>query len=289
MAGADVRQGEQVRRIEVAENRVVVETKPGTTVVARYVIDASGPRAFLGRRNRTIEPIPGVGRAAAWVHYDGLRPDTAAELAETGNIIIVYLEDGWGWLIPLPDRQLSAGVVSRDQGLDADVYEASLGRLSLVRRLTEGSTRSDPALVGNFSFRNTAPFGSRYACVGDAAGFLDPVFSTGVSLAMASAERIAATLGAALQGGTEAESALMDPVAAWLEVGYERFLGLIRLFYETRLLRRLVFHDDPDPTLRAGLISMLAGEVWSDDNPFWVKMGRHAARTLDERRAKAGE
>src|SRR5690606_6428861 len=112
------------------------------------------------------------------------------------------------------------------------------------------------------------PSGARWACIGDACAFLDPVFSSGVSLAMLGAERTVDLLVPALRAGTEGDPELLGPVHADMQIAYDSFEQLIRRFYHTRLVSHLFFAQNPDPMLRKGLISMLAGDVWRTDNPF---------------------
>lgn len=265
--GADVRTGERATEIEALPDRVDVRTERDT-YRARYLFDATGQDAFLARRRRTVEPIRGFGLAAVFCHFRGLRPDVIEELEELGNIKILIHEHGWAWVIPLRGGMLSFGVVTREQGVDASVLDRVLEASPLVQRLTKGAEQAPSRVIRNFSYRNREPYGPRWACIGDAACFLDPVFSSGVSLAMLGAERSADLLSATLGRGDEAAPDLMSPVSAHMDRAYTTFSALIHSFYHTRIIEHLFFHRDPDPQIRAGLISVLAGDVWRDDNDF---------------------
>src|SRR5262249_38986452 len=114
-----------------------------------------------------------------------------------------------------------------------------------------------------------------------AALFLDPVFSSGVSLAMLAGERTADLLGPALRDGREADPELTAPVAAEMRTAYVSFASLIGSFYKTRIVENVFFARNPDPTLRSGLISLLAGDVWRDDNRFQKMLVESPKRRID--------
>ncbi|MES1208641.1 MAG: NAD(P)/FAD-dependent oxidoreductase [Pseudomonadota bacterium] len=275
--GADVREGIKVESIEATPDGVTVRAVAVADDVpggqprihqARFLIDATGQDAFLGRTNRTVEPLKGFGRAAVFRHYEGLAPDIAAELAETGNIKVLMIPDGWSWLIPLSGARLSVGVVSRETGITPALLDRLLESSPIVQRLTAGARPTEPRIIRNFSYRNVRAYGARWAAAGDASCFLDPVFSSGVSLAMLSAESVADILTVALAEGREADPALMNAHAAHMERGYRTFAGLIHRFYNAGLVAKLFFADSRGQDLRAGITSVLAGDLWRDENPF---------------------
>lgn len=265
--GATITFGERVTAIDVDDAGARVTTDRGA-YAARFVIDATGQDALLAKRDRTIAPLHELGRAAVFCHFHGLSPAVRAELAEQGNIKVVIVEDGWHWLIPLTDGRLSVGLVKWRGKVDDEAFEAAVAGSPLIQRLTAGAARTPTQALRNWSYKNTRPSGPRWACVGDACAFLDPVFSSGVSLAMLGAERTADVLVPALAAGTEGAADLLAPVHATMQVAYDSFEQLIRRFYHTRMVSHLFFAPRPDPMLRKGLISMLAGDIWRSDNPF---------------------
>ena len=123
-------------------------------------------------------------------------------------------------------------------------------------------------IIRNFSYRNTKTRGARWACLGDAALFLDPVFSSGVSLAMLGGERFADVLVVALREHREDDPELTRPISDHMAVAYTAFGSLVGAFYQTRIIENIFFASQPDPAIRQGLISTLAGDVWRDDNEF---------------------
>lgn len=263
--GAELHFEERVSDLNVHPDHVEVLTSKGS-YIARYFIDATGQDAWLGRRQRSLVPIDGFGKVAVAAHWTGLRPDAVAELESTGNIRILIVDEGWGWLIPLAGGKLSQGYVTTRRGVEVDLLDELHERSALSRRLTEGATRSEPFLIRNFAYANQQAGSSRVACIGDAAGFLDPVFSSGVALAMQGAAALVDRLLPALEAGTEDAPDLAKPPREHMRHAYESFGSLVHSFYHTNLVRHVFFNDDPDPRLRSELISLLAGDVWRDDN-----------------------
>ncbi len=272
--GAQLRFGVTVHDMRADADGVTVVTTEadGTTIGvehrARFLLDATGQDAWLGRKARSISPVRELGRAAVFTHFEGLSAEVRAELEPQGNIKVLVVEDGWHWLIPLIGGRLSVGLVKWRGKLDEDALEAAIAASPLIQRLTAGARRGPTRTIANWSYKNTQLAGSRWACVGDAAAFLDPVFSSGVSLAMLGAEKAVDLLLPALDAGQEADPRLMAPWATHMQPAYDAFEQLIRRFYHTRLVHHLFFAAEPDPALRRGLISVLAGDVWRRDNPF---------------------
>ncbi|MFK7991980.1 MAG: NAD(P)/FAD-dependent oxidoreductase [Sandaracinaceae bacterium] len=280
-AGAVVHQGEKVTGVSFDDAGVSVQTAKGTHH-ARYLIDATGQDSFLARQNRTRQRIDEFGIAAVFRHFDGLKPEIAEELRSHGNIKILFVDDGWLWAIPLGQGRLSVGFVTRQKGITDGWLDCMIEGSEELSRLLDGATASGPhSRIGSFSFHNERPHGARWVCVGDAACFLDPVFSSGVSFGMLGSAHAMDALIPALRAGNEADPALMDAHAAHMSAGYSVFATLIRSFYERRLLPGLFFTKDQDAELRRGLTSVLAGDVWRDDNRFQERLWASKRRRFE--------
>jgi len=265
--GAEVHQGERVTRVQIDDSVSVIETDAGR-YIARFCIDATGQDAFFARRDRTTQPIETFGRAAVFTHFTDLEGEAVDAIGPDGNIKVLMRSDGWGWLIPLPGRRMSVGTVARDGRVTPGLIEQAIQNSPLTLKLTRAARRLETRVIRNFSYTTSRSSGARYTSIGDAACFLDPVFSSGVTLAMLSAEATAERLVPALSEGREADPDLMSPVRRHMERSYDSMSSLIYAFYNTGLLRHLFFARRPDPELRAGLISLLALDVWRDDNRF---------------------
>lgn len=268
-AGARFSPGVRVSQIVPDERGVQVETSEGS-LRARYVIDATGQDALLAHREKSLRRIEDFGLAAVFRHFEELPDDVWDELAQAGqgNIRILIIEEGWVWVIPLAGKRLSVGVVTRKRGVTHELFEQTYAASPMLQRLTEGCPKSELRIIRNFSYRNTKPRGSRWACLGDAGLFLDPVFSSGVSLAMLGGERFADVLVSALREGREADPELTKPVSEHMAVAYTAFGSLVGAFYQTKIVEHIFFAKQQDPAIRQGLISVLAGDVWRDDNAF---------------------
>ncbi|HEY7373191.1 MAG TPA: NAD(P)/FAD-dependent oxidoreductase [Polyangia bacterium] len=266
--GAKVSYGVRVEAMTEEDGAIRVDTKDGGALRARFLIDATGQDAFLARAHRTVQPLKGFGCVAVFRHYDGLAPAIVDELTTSGNIKILMVPDGWMWLIPLAGARLSVGVVSRNAVSSPDTLDAAIAASPLTQRLIAGASTTAPRIIRNFSYRNRRCYGRRWGCAGDASCFLDPVFSSGVSLAMMGAESVAGRVSAALRAGTEDDPELLAAHAKRMEIGYRTFSGIIYRFYHSELVHRLFFQDTDGAPLRAGITSVLGGDFWRDDNQF---------------------
>ena len=219
--------------------------------------------------------------AVVSTHWNDISEQARAELNETGtgNITVLMIEQGWGWLIPLPGRRISVGFVSSEHGVVSEAwFHENCAASEKLQRVTRGATPTPLELGGDFSFKNTQSFGARFGCVGDSSAFLDPVFSSGVAFAMRGAHFLHELLSPALSESREADAELLVPLEQKMEHAYEVFGALIHSFYHSNMVRNLFFYDDPDPEIRAGFISVLAGDVWRDDNRFQEMLLRSRRR-----------
>jgi flavin-dependent dehydrogenase len=170
---------------------------------ARYVVDASGRDTLLATRFGLKVRNPHHNSAALYGHFRGAR---RLEGRLEGNISIFWFRHGWFWFIPLADGSTSIGAVcwphylkSRAKPLKEFFADTIAMSPELAERL-EGATLIDDAVyaTGNYAYGSKASSGDRWLLVGDAYAFVDPVFSSGVYLAMASAVRAADVVVAAL-------------------------------------------------------------------------------------------
>jgi len=277
-AGARYRHDAKVVRVEFGESRVVLHTREGEALTARYLIDASGQNRLMARHFDSAEPLRHFGQTAAFLHYEGLSDAAMAEIGEGNDIRVMITAHGWGWLIPLPGRRLSVGLVCREGQAAAREVEQYVQGSPLIQRWTAGCTASEVQLERNFSFTNTRPHGPRFCCVGDAACFLDPVFSSGVSLAMVGAAHLVDHLAPALAEGREGEPALMQAHAAFMDTGYRTFSAMIDRFYNTRFVEHFIFGPHGEGKTYHEIVTVLAGDVWRDDNEFQLMLRRARRR-----------
>ena len=269
--GVRLHQDETVHRVHIDETVVQIETDR-QQYTARYLVDATGRSAFMGRRASAIQRIEGLGCFALYAHYRVSSPQARA-LFESGDIKVLMQDIGWIWVIPLVNDRLSVGLVVRDKSATAlrgaALFEKYLAASPLLQELlhaaeAEAGVRSE----ADFSFSNQQRYGQRYACCGDAAGFLDPVFSSGVFLAVVGAERIADRLNVALLNGTEAAADLLASDGRELEEGFNTMRLFIERFYRSDMVQRLFFEADRSETIKQEISALLSGDLWRSDNAF---------------------
>ena len=256
---------------------VRVRTAEGGTreVRARLVVDCSGRATLLGRQLALRERDPHLHKVALYCHYADAIRSTGED---AGTIAIVATDFGWMWLIPLSGGAASVGAVlhrdwfgaRRRAGRDNDALWAEiLAAVPAVSRRLRGALPTRPVeAAANFSYRLRRLAGDGWVAIGDAGAFLDPVFSSGVHLAMTGAERAASAAAAALAGGRLPVAADFARYArrsrAELAI-YERF---IRAWYDPSFREVFIRPDLGRPGvawLRREIVSVLAGVV----TPAW--------------------
>jgi flavin-dependent dehydrogenase len=167
-------------------------------ISAGYLVDASGRDGFLARTHDLRIRDSRHNSAALFAHYEGVNSDA---WETPGNISIYWFEHGWVWMIPLPDGVTSIGAVcmpdylkTRRAGLEEFMEETLRLCPKAWDVLKDARRTSDVSGAGNYSYKAKAAGGDGYLLVGDSYAFVDPVFSTGVLLAMSGAERAARTV-----------------------------------------------------------------------------------------------
>jgi flavin-dependent dehydrogenase len=234
----------------------------------RFVIDASGRDTLLATRFKTREPDKRNNTAALFGHFrDVQRREGNAE----GMIAMHLFPQGWFWVIPLPDGITSVGVVgtqsffkSRTGDLDAFFAQAVAATPSLAERMTMAQPVGPLVSAANFSYRSTRVTGDGYVLVGDAAAFIDPLFSSGVMLAMSSGALVVEAVAAQLDGKPEA-AALMREYERKARRGLKAFAWLIYRI-NTPTLRDMLMQEFDLFDTRNGLIAILAGDFYA---PRW--------------------
>lgn len=269
--GAETRQGEKILDLAWFDDRVEVGTDQAT-YRARYLVDATGRNALTGRQQRSISRIGNLGRYAVYTHYENLPANAESdELFRTGNIYVPVVDIGWIWIIPLAGRRLSVGLVvqregSREGEVD-DLFRRYVAASPILNRLLDGASQCAPIRTeADFSYTNERRYGSRYACCGDAAGFLDPVFSSGVFLAFTSAARLADRVHQALLDGTEADPQLHAADDQEYLLGFNTMRLFVERFYHSDMVHNLFFEADKHPRLKEEIAQLLAGDIWSGNN-----------------------
>jgi flavin-dependent dehydrogenase len=247
---------------------------------APVVVDATGRDALLASRTRRKAHVPKLDKTALFSHYKGaFRQDGSDE----GNIQIVVFEHGWFWFIPFRGEISSVGaVVSSDwikqrkkgESLD-DLYDRTVALSCWASEFLRGAERLRPVgALADFSYRIDQLAGDGWLFVGDAGGFLDPLFSTGAHLAMKGADLAAAAIDKALSTGDTSHAAFVGYEAA-VRYAIDLFLGFVQAFYADGRLRDTIFEPNQRPVVRRLITSVLSGDVFHQDRkPQWARMVR---------------
>lgn len=263
-AGVEVREGVAVRKIlRLEDGRVDVATDEGD-VAARFLIDASGQATLLGKHLGIRRVLPHLRKIAYFGHFENVwrRPGD-----EGGYIVIVVCEEGWFWLIPLDETRTSIGLVLHDHkarqvGLPPDQMLAwGISRCPAVRERTAHSVfPTETHVLADFSYRCAPYAGPGYFLVGDAATFVDPIFSTGVCLGMMSGADAGRAIIAILREG-EDPAHLRRRYIRFIEQSSSAFFRLVDMYYDHSF--REIFLTGQGPLqLHRAVMAILAGNVF---------------------------
>ena len=293
--GVDVREETTVVEANVTESpdkvAVVVADKAGakTTHHARFLVDASGREAFVGAKNGWRKPREELDRTAIWSHWGDV--ELAGGLEE-GLSIIIYMgleQKGWIWVFPLGEHRITAGFVAqnsyiRDQQRKLkesgskdwkyDLCMQELERSGYVRGLLQGSKMLIPMQInGNYSYEVKNHYGTNYAMVGDARGFIDPIFSSGVFLSIKSSSLVAPAIHQVLVGETDAGTAALEKAYRQISGAYNFVHRMIKLFYDPHSLTWAQAgadgkaHKEHESAMAAGHY-MLSGDFFENYEKF---------------------
>ncbi|MBL4759752.1 MAG: tryptophan 7-halogenase [Mariprofundaceae bacterium] len=274
--GVDVHQMEMVKDISCEVDKVSVRTDK-SEYTARYLIDATGRSAMMGRRKKSIQRIDNLGKFSLYTHYHSVHAEAANTLYETGDVKIIIVDIGWIWVIPMAGRRLSVGlVVQKDVAASerkAALFERYLSDSPLLTEALQGAEREfDVRAEADFSFVNKSRHGLRYACCGDSGGFLDPVFSSGVFLAVKTAEMVADRLHEAFLVGKEDNPELHCVDDDDYALGFNSMRMFVERFYHARLVHNLFSVSDRSEELKEDILGLLGGDLWTGKNDFQKKL-----------------
>ena len=235
------------------------------TVHARFVLDASGRDTFLGNRFKTKKRNKQHNSTAIFGHFAGAQRNVGKT---EGNITIFWFEHGWFWFIPLADGITSVGAVAwpyylktrEKQPLEQFLMETIALCPPLNQQLQNAQLTAPAQATGNFSYACERSHGSNYLLLGDAYTFIDPMFSSGVMLAMNSAFVGADTVDTCLRQPQQAAAALKK-FDHTMRVGPKEYSWFIyRVTNPT--LRNMFMGPSNIFRVKEALLSVLAGDVF---------------------------
>lgn len=246
-----------------------------TNIHARFIVDASGYGRVLPRLLDLDQPSGLPERSSFFCH---VQPKEVAGVKERKQIIIiVYTNDVWGWVIPFSDGTSSIGIVGLPEGVhrfegskEEQMREWIKEIPALRERFTNCEMIFEPRSITGYAASVKNLYGNGYVLTGNASGFVDPIFSSGVTLATESgavaAELISRQLaGKAVNWEQEYSEYILGGVAV--------FKTFIESWYEGSL-QKIFFSASPNEKIKKQICSVLAGYVWDMENPFVKKHDR---------------
>ncbi|MFI9504545.1 NAD(P)/FAD-dependent oxidoreductase [Nocardia sp. NPDC052566] len=272
--GAKVFQGVRVLKVDFESDGVTVHGQLGpaeVAITARMVVDASGRQTLLGRQFRSKVPDPVFDQYAVHTWFEDL--DRAALAANPDDIDYIFvhflpIEDTWVWQIPITDRITSVGVVTQKHRF----LEAKADREAFFWRFVETrpelaeelgkATRLRPFKAeGDYSYAIQQICGDRFVMIGDAARFVDPIFSSGVSIALNSA-RLASYDIIKACATDDFSHAAFEPYETAQRQGVKNWYEFISIYYRLNILFAAFVQD---PRFRLDVLQLLQGDMFEED------------------------
>ena len=245
-------------------------------VRAKVVVDASGQNGLIANRLRLRVWDPILNKGAIWSYFEGAYRDTGRD---EGATMVLQTPDkqGWFWYIPQHDNIVSVGVVGpfdylfKGRGKDFEkIFNEEVERTPAVRKRIERGTRVTGFFATkDYSYRTTRASGDGWVLVGDAWGFLDPLYSSGVLLALKSGELAADAIVEGLKKG-DTSGAQLGAWAANFNTGVDRMRRLVCEYYAGFSFGAFMREH---PEMRGTVTDLLIGDLFTDRvDEVWAPM-----------------
>ena len=288
LQGVEVRYGDEIVSADFSlpKPQLGVRREDASTyrVEADFVLDASGYGRVLPRLLELEAPSNFPLRQAVFTHVEDRIDHPGFEREKILITTHPTQRDIWFWTIPFSNGRCSVGVVAAKEhfaGRDHDLDQCLRGFIadtpSLAKVLANAVWDTPARTIGGYSANVTRLHGPGFALLGNAAEFLDPVFSSGVTIAMRSASMAAAVLHRQLQGeNVDWQREFAEP----LKRGVDTFRCYVEGWY-AGTFQDVIFHPGSSPEIRRMISSILAGYAWDERNPF-VSEPKRRLRMLSE-------
>ncbi len=271
--GVEVTEGAMVDRVLFEGKRAVgvgaVVDGTAQEITAKVVVDATGQSAILSRQLNLRETDEKLKNASIYAYYKGAQRDSGRN---AGATVIIYTPsgNGWFWSIPLPDEVTSIGLVappealwsSEGDDLQAKFEEAIRACPGMASRLANASQIGAVTVTKDFSYRASRLAGDGWVLIGDAFGFLDPIYSSGVMLALKSGELAADAIHEALEAD-DLSGARLGRFAPQFADGMQTIRQLVHAFYDPNFSFAKFSREYPEQT--SHIVRILIGDVFNDE------------------------
>lgn len=277
--GAEIRYQHEVKNVAFSEDKVtlaVVHNDNKYNVEAKFILDASGFGRVLPKLLSLELPSTLSTKRSVFCHIKDNITDKDYDRDKILITVHPTLHDVWYWLIPFADGTASIGVVGEVEHFDSEksdeaIFDMFVSQDNNLSHILKNASKVTPvrALQG-YSSDVTKLYGERFALLGNAGEFLDPVFSSGVTIAMCSASLAANTLAKQLSG--EAVCWQTD-FSDSLKKGIDVFKVFVMSWYNTEL-QDVIFFQKEENDVKSMICSILAGYAWDEENPYATKTKR---------------
>ncbi|MFW6722507.1 NAD(P)/FAD-dependent oxidoreductase [Streptomyces sp. MAR4 CNY-716] len=290
--GAKVTQGTRVLKVDFDDPEKVTVTCRNASgefaVTARMFVDGSGRQTMLGRQLRVKVPDPVFDQYAVHTWFEGLDRKAMTPNPEKIDYIYVHflpINDTWVWQIPITDTITSIGVVTQkhrftEANTDRDKFfwEFIDSRPELAEQLRKAEQVRPLKVEADYSYAMSQITGDRFVMIGDAARFVDPIFSSGVSVALTSAKFASQDIIAAFEADDFAqkrfstyENKLRNGVRNWYE--------FISIYYRLNVLFTTFVQD---PKHRLDVVRLLQGDLYDDEEPAVLRVMRETVEAVEK-------
>lgn len=289
--GAKVFQGVRVGKVDFSGDLPVISARLGNVgvdVPVRMVVDASGRQTHLGTQLKVKVPDPVFNQYAVHTWFDNFdRKALAVDKAQSDYIFIHFLPvaDTWVWQIPITDTITSIGVVSQKKrfkefGGDREKFfwDTVGSRPELLDALKNAEQVKPFKTEGDYSYGMSQIAGDRFVLVGDAARFVDPIFSSGVSVALNSARIASQDIIAAAAAGDFGKGRFAT-YEAKLRRGVSTWYEFISIYYRLNILFTAFVQDE---RYRLDVLKMLQGDVYDTEEPKALAAMREIVRAVED-------
>jgi len=279
--GVEICYGQTVVAVRPADDSVAIDVESdrgeNSQISARFILDGSGFGRVLPRLFKLEKASALASRVSLFTHIEDYITD--ARFDRNKILITVHPKhpDIWYWLIPFSNGRASVGVVvprefyAESEETEQAMFQRFLGEGGMLATVLENAAFDTPVrMIDGYSCDVTTLYGDRFALLGNAGEFLDPVFSSGVTIALKSASLAAAVLHRQLQGEQPDWQA---EYAAPLMQGVNTFRAFVEGWYDGRL-QDVIFAAEKSLPIKDMISSILAGYAWDTTNPYVREPGR---------------
>lgn len=257
-------EGEQVVGVKLKLN-----SQESRDIRCKLVVDASGQTGFIANRLKLKVADPILKKGTVWAHFKNAHRD---EGIDEGATLILQTEGkrSWFWYIPLPDNTVSIGctgdmayMFSKERGNSEEIFNQEVERcVGIKKRLADAHPVTEFMTTKDFSYHSTQPAGPGWMLAGDALGFIDPVYSSGVFLALKSGELVADTINDAF----DSQDFSVERLSQWYpdyRNGVENFRKLVYAFYAPGFSFGTFLRQYPQ--FKMNLVDILIGDVFKPE------------------------